>query len=352
MVLETLITLLAGLLAGLATWILAYAALKSAIIAGALTRPGKHGHERPVPTGGGIVAVGAALLVWLFFSLITGAFAETWRVAAAAAALAALSFIDDLRQVPLLLRFAVHIAAVAFGLSLLPDTALLFGGALPLWADRLAVGVAWVWFTNLFNFMDGIDGIASVETIAVGGGLAVALLIIASEASGAGWAMAPLAAALAGAGAGFLAFNWQPARLFLGDAGSIPLGYLLGWLLVWSACVHGLWWLALALPLYYWVDATATLLARAARGEKVWLPHRLHAYQLATQTGASHATVARFVALIDAGLVLLVLLTAARLLPAWLMLILAATMALAAFWRLRHWPVEQGSGPAAGGNGA
>ena len=285
--------------------------------------------------------------------MITGAFAETWRIAAAAAALATLSLVDDLREVALLLRFATHIAAVAFGLSLLPDAALLFGGALPLWADRLAVGVAWVWFTNLFNFMDGIDGIASVETIAVAGGLATALLIIASETGGAGWAMAPLAAALAGAGAGFLAFNWQPAHLFLGDAGSIPLGYLLGWLLVWSACVHGLWWLALALPLYYWVDATATLLARAARGEKVWLPHRLHAYQLATQAGASHAAVARFVALIDAGLVLLVLLTAAGLLPAWLMLLLAGTMAVAAFWRLRHWPApgKRAPGLAARGNG-
>ena len=268
---------------------------------------------------------------------MTGTLGEIRIIVAAAAVLTLISFIDDVTHVPQLARFAAHIAAAALGLALLPDTALLFGGLMPLWADRLATGIAWVWFINLFNFMDGIDGITGVETIAVAGGLATALLITASGEGG-DWSRAPLAAVLAGAAAGFLVLNWHPAQLFLGDAGSVPLGYLLGWLLVWTACVAGLWWLALVLPLYYWADATTTLLARGARGEKVWRAHRRHAYQVAVQAGASHATVAGFIALINVALVLLALLAMVRVIPVWSTITLAVVLTSMALWRLHHWP--------------
>ena len=136
--------------------------------------------------------------------------------------------------------------------------------------------------------------------------------------------------------------NWHPAQLFLGDTGSVALGYLLGWLLVWSACVAGLWWLALVLPLYYWADATMTLLARAARGKKVWRAHREHAYQVAVKAGASHAAVAGFIALNNAGLVLLALLALARLIPVWSTITLAIVLTVMALWRLHHWHGRQG----------
>ena len=239
------------------------------------------------------------------------------------------------------MRLAAHVSAVVLGLTLLPDSALLFDGLLPPWADRLATGIAWVWFINLFNFMDGIDGITGVETIAVAGGLATALLLMAPVESG-DWSRAPLAAVLAGAAAGFLVLNWQPARLFLGDTGSVPLGYLLGWLLVWTACVAGLWWLALVLPLYYWADATTTLLARGAKGEKVWRAHRRHAYQVAVQAGASHAAVAGFIALINVVLLLLALLALVRLIPVWSTITLAVILTLMALWRLHHWSGREG----------
>ena len=204
----------------------------------------------------------------------------------------------------------------------------------------MATGVAWVWFINLFNFMDGIDGITGVETIAVAGGLATALLLMAPVGGG-DWSMASLAAVLAGAAAGFLVFNWHPARLFLGDTGSVALGYLLGWLLVWSACVAGLWWLALVLPLYYWTDATLTLLVRGARREKVWRAHRQHAYQVAVRAGASHATVAGFIALLNAAFVLLALLALLRLIPVWSTITLAFVLTAMALWRLHHWTGRQ-----------
>ena len=90
---------------------------------------------------------------------------------------------------------------------------------------------------------------------------------------------------------GFLPWNWSPAKIFLGDVGSVPLGYLLGWLLL-MAAGQGLWAVAVILPLYYLADATLTLLKRGLRGEKVWQAHREHAYQRAVQGGLSHAAVA------------------------------------------------------------
>ena len=333
-----LITLSAGLSSALVTWILALAALKLLTAYNIVDRPGKRSsHEGNVPTGGGIAVVGVALAGWMCLALITGTLGEIRIIVAAAAVLAMISFIDDVRHVPQLARLAAHVIAVALGLTLLPDDALLLDGLLPLWADRLATGVAWVWFINLFNFMDGIDGLTGVETIAVAGGLAAALLLVAPGESG-DWSRASLAAVLAGAAAGFLVLNWHPARLFLGDTGSVPLGYLLGWLLVWNACVAGLWWLALVLPLYYWADATLTLLVRGARGEKVWRAHRQHAYQVAVRAGASHAAVTGFVALINLALLLLAMLALAGLIPVWSVLTLAVLLIFMALWRLHHWP--------------
>ena len=337
-----LVTLIAGLLAALVTWMLVRAALKLLIAYNVVDRPGKRSsHEGTVPTGGGIAVICVILSCWMCLALITGTLGEIRIIVAAAAVLTLISFIDDVTHVPQLARFAAHVAAAALGLTLLPDTAMLFGGLLPLWADRLATGIAWVWFINLFNFMDGIDGITGVETIAVAGGLATALLITASGEGG-DWSRALLAAVLAGAASGFLVLNWHPAQLFLGDTGSVPLGYLLGWLLVWTACVAGLWWLALVLPLYYWADATTTLLARGAKGEKFWRAHRHHAYQVAVQAGASHATVAGFIAIINVALVLLSLLAVVRVIPVWSTITLAVVLTSMALWRLHHWPGREG----------
>ena len=176
-----LVTLIAGLLSALLTWMLVRAALKLLIAYSVVDRPGKRSsHEGNVPTGGGIAVIGVMLSCWMCLALITGTLGEIRIIVASAAILAGISFIDDVRHVPQLVRLAAHVAAVALGLTLLPDAALLFDGLLPYWADRLATGLAWVWFINLFNFMDGIDGITGVETIAVAGGLASALLLTAS----------------------------------------------------------------------------------------------------------------------------------------------------------------------------
>src|SRR5207253_3210977 len=126
-------------------------------------------------------------------------------------------------------------------------------------------------------------GLAGSEAAAIGLGL----LLFAAIGIGRDPGFAALAAAIAAAALGFLVWNWAPARIFLGDVGSVPLGYLLGFLLL-SAATRGAWKLALILPLYFLADATITLGRRLTRGEPVWRPHRQHFYQRAVQRGLTH----------------------------------------------------------------
>lgn len=332
----SMLALIAAPLTGFATWALARLSMDMLAAGGVMDRPNERSsHDRPVPRGGGVAVLAMVLPGWLVLALLVGWGDRVWPVLAAAAALALLSFADDVRGLPPLPRIFGHGAAVALGVLLLPADALLFGGWLPAWADRAFTALAWLWFVNLFNFMDGADGIAGVETVAVAGGLACALPLAAGGGP-ASLPLVPLAAVLAGAAAGFLVLNWHPARLFLGDVGSVPLGYLLGWLLVWAACADGLWWLALALPLYYWADATSTLLQRAVRGAKLWQAHREHAYQAAILAGAGHGRVACHIALLNLVLVALTLAAAAGLFAPPAMLAAAAAAVAVALWHLRR----------------
>jgi UDP-N-acetylmuramyl pentapeptide phosphotransferase/UDP-N-acetylglucosamine-1-phosphate transferase len=102
---------------------------------------------------------------------------------------------------------------------------------------------------------------------------------------------------------GFLAWNWSPARIFMGDVGSVPLGYLLGFLLL-ELAFRGGWLAALILPLYFLADATLTLGRRAVRGARVWQAHREHFYQRAVQAGRGHAAVVARVIAADLALIL------------------------------------------------
>jgi UDP-N-acetylmuramyl pentapeptide phosphotransferase/UDP-N-acetylglucosamine-1-phosphate transferase len=256
-------------------------------------------HEAPTPRGGGIAVIVVLIIAALAIGQSAGsaAPAELWRVLAAAAVLACVSWLDDLRSLGALVRLAVQLAAVAIGLSGLAEDRFVFQGLVPFWGDRVAAAVLWLWFVNLFNFMDGIDGIAGTETVAIGLGLFLLALV--------GVLPVPLgliALASVGAAIGFLWWNWHPARVFLGDVGSVPLGYLLGWLLI-AAAAAGAWAAALLLPAYYLADATWTLLRRAARGAAVMRAHREHFYQRAVQGGLSHAQVVRLIAAGNAPLI-------------------------------------------------
>lgn len=257
-------------------------------------------HSIPTPRGGGWGVV----LTWLPALLVLGIAAERLEtvlpVLAGAAALVWVSWRDDRGGLPVRVRFGVQAAVVAVGLLALPD-GLIFQGILPFWLDRLAAAFAWLWFLNLFNFMDGIDGIAGGEAASIGLGLAAVTLLAGTDPLTAEQGAVALGAAL-----GFLVWNWHPARVFMGDVGSVPLGYLFAWLLL-GLAAQGLWAAALLIPLYFLADATFTLLRRLLAGKKVWQAHREHIYQRAVQGGRTHAAVSGRVLTLNLGLILLAL---------------------------------------------
>jgi len=260
-------------------------------------------HSVPTPRGGGLAVLFVFLTALMVLAavgevpkaLVTGLFCLT-------VALGALSWVDDLRGLGPFLRLGGHIAGVGVALALGLVEGPVFGGLLPPWLDNLAAAFLWVWFINLFNFMDGIDGIAGIEAASIGIGIS-ALVALSGMGGGIGY----IALALVGAAVGFLAWNWHPARIFLGDVGSVPLGFLLGWLLL-SLAAQGYWVTALILSAYFLVDATATLVKRLMRGEKIWQAHRQHFYQIAVQRGKSHAEVSRAVGVANGFLIMLALL--------------------------------------------
>jgi len=243
-------------------------------------------HQVPTPRGGGIAVIGSTLLAWAVFARTESVPSGVFGIVLGAVLLAAVSWFDDLRGLSPIVRLLAQAAAVAVGILVLPGPRDLF--SLP------AIGLVWIWWINLFNFMDGIDGLAGTEAAAIGAGL----LLFAGVGAGADPALRTLAAAVTGAAVGFLVWNWSPARIFLGDIGSVPLGYVLGFLLL-DLATRGRWTIAVILPLYFLADATITLARRLLRGEQVWQAHREHFYQHAVRRGLGHAAVVKRVIAAD-----------------------------------------------------
>src|SRR5580704_1828797 len=250
-----------------------------------LDRPNERSlHATSVPRGGGIAVVATILLAWVVLIGLGLLPRATFPVLVGVVLLAAVSWIDDLRGLPAAVRFAAQLVAIGFVLRAGIPAGAMFEGWLPSALDGVATAIVWVWFINLFNFMDGIDGLAGSEAAAIGLGL----LLFAAVGVGHDPGLMALGAGIAAAAIGFLVWNWAPARIFLGDVGSVPLGYLLGFLLLEQAA-RGHWKVALILPLYFLADATITLLRRLFRGEQVWQAHREHFSQRAVQRGLGHA---------------------------------------------------------------
>lgn len=261
-------------------------ARRYALKANVLDHPnGRSSHTVPTPRGGGLAAIGVlvvSLVGFVAWRLLSPEFAV---FALATAAMAALGWIDDKRGLSARIRLAIQFACAASVLFLVRSWSL-FDGLLGA-AFLVAVLLFIVWMVNLYNFMDGIDGILGLQVATVSMSFMV-LLVAASK-----FELVPVYVALVGAMLGFLYWNWSPAKIFMGDVGSASLGFLLATLAVWSA-VHG--WVSpiaiLILHAAFIGDATWTLCVRFARGQKVYQAHRSHFYQKLTQRGFSHARVA------------------------------------------------------------
>lgn len=260
------------------------AAIRYATGRGLLDQPGRRrSHELPTPRGGGIGIV-VALLSGLKLLALAGGIAgsDALAIALALLAVAGVGWLDDHRPLPAMPRLLVHACAAAVvTLALFP-----WPGAMGEWVALVAAMFALMVAINFCNFMDGSNGLVTLQVLA-----ASAVMMIAALGA-AHWSTAAVSALLLAAAAGFLPFNFPAARIFLGDVGSGALGLALGAaaLLCWrdgSLAVPALLVLTSAL----WLDAGLTLALRILAGRRWMQAHRSHLYQWLIRRGRSHASV-------------------------------------------------------------
>jgi len=260
-------SMFAPLLAGIVSTVIMAVLVKSRRLP--LDKPNERSlHVVPVPRTGGIAIITGVVVAALCLR-------ASPALIVPAAALAIASYFDDRHALPASVRLGIHLLAAGAFLWLAgaPTAAAVLIGLL------LAIG----WITNLYNFMDGSDGLAGGMTV-----IGFATYGLAAWLGG-NLELELLAWSIAAAAAGFLIFNFPPAKIFMGDVGSIPLGFLAGALGV-SGWLQDLWppWFPLIVFAPFILDASTTLTRRMLRGERVWEAHRQHYYQRLILSGWSH----------------------------------------------------------------
>ena len=252
-------------------------------------------HKHPTALGAGIIII--PLII--FISLKLG-FVWEKQILLSLSILFIISILDDVKNINPLVRllfhfFSISIFVATYLYSFLNDIMLtnfysnfLFG---------VVIIFLIVWFINAFNFMDGIDGITSIEVFFICLSSIYFQFFLEKEIN-------ILALSIIITIIAFIYFNWSPATIFLGDSGSIPLGFLIINLLI-DLSLKGYWLASLILPLYYIMDTSLTLLRRIYNKKKFWKAHSEHYYQIALKNGFDHVKVNYFVILINIGLFLL-----------------------------------------------
>lgn len=239
-------------------------------------------HSEATPRGAGIVFVSLFLVAfWAAYGLNMIPASLFKAFIFPALIIAVLGYCDDIKGLPAKLRFAVQLSAAVIFLYLIHGWILGFGAV-----SLLLIMVALIWSTNLYNFMDGTDGLSSVEAITVYG---VGGFLLWSQGA---YSLALIAEILVATVTGFLVWNWPKARVFMGDSGSTLLGFLIVPLALVSYVDYGLsvfvW---IILYLFFLMDTMLTLLRRLLHREKWYEAHRLHAYQRLYQAGYTHVHV-------------------------------------------------------------
>lgn len=277
------------------SYLLGFPVAKTLAWLGAIDKPSaRSSHSIPVVRGGGMaMAAGAFLLVFLGWPLQWGI---TSVVLTAGLWIGVVSFLDDIKPVDAAIRFGSHSVAAVAALVAPKVSGLSWGvdsGGFPWSVVALVWLLGFLWivgYTNAFNFMDGINGLAAGQAIVTGFGMALLAGLALHGYDGAPvlWSVAIASAAL-----GFLPHNFPQARMFMGDVGSAPLGFLLAVLTLWLAMEAGAWLLVPLALLHanFVLDTGITLLRRILRGERWYEPHREHFYQRLIRSGKSHAFV-------------------------------------------------------------
>ncbi len=261
-------------------------------------------HAVPTPSSGGIGLAVVALGVFAILG-VTGALPASIAMAlvGGGALVAVVGWMDDRRQLPARVRLIAYVIAAVWAIWWIrgPDT--IFVGmtvvSLGVWGALLAV-LCTVAFSNLYNFMDGIDGLIGAQAVLAGSVLALLSFLVGAPAIAAAYGT------LAAAALGFLVWNWHPAKIFMGDVGSVLLGFSFAVLAVASEqlrAVPALTWITIFAVVI--VDAGFTTIRRAIRGERWYEAHRMFSYQRAVQAGHRHSTVVLGVLALDVALVVL-----------------------------------------------
>ena len=273
------------------SWLLTLLVLRYALHTDLLDHPNdRSSHTVPTPRGGGVGIV-LSFLTIIFVMGLLSLIEQRLMIAVlgGGAMVAVLGFADDRCSLPARWRFAGHLVAAIWVLGWMGavPSVPLFGVVTNLsYAGPMLCALYLVWMINLFNFMDGIDGIASVEAISTTLGGAWLWWL---AGSGSGWIAAVLFAACV---SGFLIWNFPPAKIFMGDAGSGFLGLMVALLSLWCAQTTPLlFWAWFILVGCFMVDATTTLVRRVRRGERFFEAHRAHAYQYASRRVGRHLPV-------------------------------------------------------------
>lgn len=283
------------------TWLLTGVLRRYAVARGLMDVPNQRSsHEIPTPRGGGLAIVvsflGGLTYLWAQGRLPTGYLAAYFG---AGAWVALVGFLDDHGHIAARWRLLAHFLGAAWflaGMEKLPPLNIVGIEFDPSGIGLVPVAIYLVWLLNLYNFMDGIDGIAGIEAVTVCVGASM-MIWMGEPSGGAAWEL-PLV--MATAAAGFLVWNYPPAKIFMGDAGSGFLGMMLGAMSIETSIVAAqLFWCWLVLLGVFIVDATVTLMRRMFRGERFYEAHRTHAYQHAARILGSHKRVSLAVGTIN-----------------------------------------------------
>lgn len=244
-------------------------------------------HTVPIVRGGG-VAVLLAIVAVAMAAIRGPEVGKARLIGLACLVLAVVSFVDDLRSLPQWMRFAVQAGAAMLAMGTI-GLGVPNGSLIVTQVCWLVVGFVWITgYANAFNFMDGVNGLAGMQAAVTGIGTA-----LVGWLTGRAEPAVVVAAIVAGAAAGFVPHNFPKARMFMGDVGSVPLGFLLAVLALWIAREVG-WWLLLPLALLhanFVLDTGITLVRRILMGERWYESHREHFYQRLARAGWSHTRV-------------------------------------------------------------
>lgn len=281
----TIWVLVAGALTLSASYWLTYLIGQTAGSIGLIDVPNERSsHAHPTPRGGGLaIAISSLAAMGLLAALGFMPVRVFLAIAPGGVAVATVGFIDDIRPLSARIRLFVHFAAAAWAVGCIGPIE--FFHRLPsdapelTWLGYLISTVGIVWFLNMFNFMDGIDGIAASQAVFMASGV----VLLALFSKGIAYT-ATTAFAIGAASGGFLLLNWPPAKIFMGDVGSGYLGYVFAVLGVASG-THSVYgpWTYIILAGVFAVDATVVVVRRFLRGDRVTEAHRTHAFQLLAQ---------------------------------------------------------------------